>query len=99
MLECLKGISVEDISSDRIHRQLEIKRNSLKQIRDYNPELLSDNTEEYEIRIWRPDVTRLCEQLKKKYIEERVALEKLDDALRILCRREVWNGWGVGCNV
>ena len=91
VLECLKGITVDDISSDRIHRQLEIKRNSLQQIRDYNPELLSDNTEEYEIRIWKPDVARLCEELKKKYIEERTALEKLDDALNTLCRREVWN--------
>ena len=73
VLECLKGISVEDIPSDRIHRQLEIKRNTLQQIRDYCPEQLSDNTEEYEVRIWRPDVTRLCEELKKKYVEERIA--------------------------
>ena len=89
MLDCLKGITVEDISSDRVHRQLEIKRNSLQQIRDYNPNLLSDNTEEYEVRIWRPDVVRLCEELKRRYIEERTALENLEDALNVLCRREV----------
>ena len=89
VLEYLRELKMEDISSDRLQRQVEIKRNSLLKIKNYDPTTLSDNTEEYEVRIWKPDVIRLCNEQKRRFMDELEALEQLEQKLERIYQREV----------
>ena len=77
----LESFPGEDETAMRSRRQVEMKLNSLRKIRDYDPTTMDEDAEEYEVVIDKNTVRLLCEEEEARCRKELTLLNELSDLL------------------
>lgn len=86
----LESFPSEDETALRSRRQVEMKLNSLRKIRDYDPTAIDPDAEEYEVVIDKNTVRLLCEEEEARCRKEQTLLAELEDLLAEATRQNVW---------
>ena len=78
-LQCFLSHFESFKSSSSSQHQIEIKKNLLEKIRDYDPSDYGNDSEEYEVRINVAEVMSLCNEEKSRCYRELDALQRLEE--------------------
>lgn len=80
-------------------RQIEVKRNQLEKIRDFDPSEYGDDSEEYEVRMNVREVMSLCNEEKSSCYRELDALQRLEELLNHAIETQVGIAKVIDCRI